>query len=90
MLVRCIECEGKVSDKAVSCPKCGMIFSTDPKIRRDLFKKKVDEILKRLEKKSVEDNKDLEIAEESLEVLNNNIENNPKKDDEEQENFLYQ
>lgn len=40
MLVRCIECEGKVSDKAVSCPKCGMIFSTDPKIRRDLFKKK--------------------------------------------------
>ena len=40
MLVRCIECEGEVSDKAVSYPKCGIIFSTDPKIRRDLFKKK--------------------------------------------------
>ena len=83
MLVRCIECEGEVSDKADRCPKCGMVFSTDPKIRRDLFKKKADEILRKLEKKSVENKKDLEIAEEILEVLNNNIENNLKKDDEE-------
>ena len=47
MLVYCIECEKKVSDKALSCPACGFVFSKNIKEKEKLFKKKSVEILKR-------------------------------------------
>ena len=50
MLVYCIECEKKVSDKALSCPACGFIFSKNIKEKEKLFKKKAEEILKRVRK----------------------------------------
>ena len=50
MLVYCIECENKVSNKAPSCPACGFIFSKNIKEKDRLFKKKAEEILKRVKK----------------------------------------
>ena len=54
MLVYCIECEKKVSDKALSCPACGFVFSKNIKEKEKLFKKKSVEILKR-DKKAEDD-----------------------------------
>ena len=60
MLVYCIECESRVSNKAPSCPSCGIIFSKKTKEKEKLFKIQAEKILKREKKEQVEGYAELE------------------------------
>ena len=59
MLVYCIECESRVSDKAPSCPSCGIIFSKKTKEKEKLFKMQAEKILKRVKKEQAEEDAEL-------------------------------